>query len=301
VRGIPRRKGQEDGDSTDLSDEDDDDPRKTSRRRNKQVAPVVPNQADIEKAMEAARRNLGMTNGTTSSAPAVAAAPNNTEGGALSKGSLRQSAAPTASAPSSPAVTPATIEQKQKRGFMGSILRRNRNSSMSIQQVSAPSTPLANNSPKQPFPTQEAPPTPSTPSTPSRGKLVRRSSQQPKLTRGDSNFSNMTVPASAAAARKAEEDDWPLPPVPKITANGAVANGEDDRPSTSDGIHEQAVRLAKTMRPDMGRRSASGMSPPSVGFAEDVVDSKERRGVYSEKTGRKKKFSMLRRAFGLND
>jgi hypothetical protein len=53
VRGIPRRSGRNDGDSTDLEDEDDDaeDPRKASRRREKVVAPAVPDSAEVDRAM----------------------------------------------------------------------------------------------------------------------------------------------------------------------------------------------------------------------------------------------------------
>ena len=60
VRGIPRRKGQEDEDSTDLDDSDDDAPTRSSKRfggRTK-ATPIIPSQSDIDKVMELARRNV---------------------------------------------------------------------------------------------------------------------------------------------------------------------------------------------------------------------------------------------------
>jgi hypothetical protein len=53
VRGIPRRSGRNDGDSTDLEDEDDEEeePRKASRRREKVVKPAVPDPAEVDRAM----------------------------------------------------------------------------------------------------------------------------------------------------------------------------------------------------------------------------------------------------------
>ncbi|OQN96385.1 hypothetical protein B0A48_17637 [Cryoendolithus antarcticus] len=320
VRGIPRRKGQEDGDSTDLSGEEED-PRKAGRNRNKQSKPIVPDPADVEKAMAAARRNLGMTNGNTTTPttkPEI-------EGANLAKGSLRKPAEPIRTESAQP-VPGTPLETKQKRGFMGSLLRRNRNSSASVTQV-PPMAPMgiAPGTPAQTSP-QAAPPTPGS-ATPTRGKLVRRSSAQPSSPRpaahlrGESFMSTATAPAGPAVA-KIEEENWPLPPIPKITANG-VSTGVDDenRPNTSDGIHEQAVKLARTMRPTIDRRSVSGTMAGelggssvvgsgmetirererSVGFADSVVEPKERTGVYSMRTGRKKKFGLLRRAFGLND
>ena len=93
-----------------------------------------------------------------------------------------------------------------------------------------------------------------------------------------------------------------------------MTNG-NDRPNTSDGVNPEAIRLARTMRPDIGVRSQSGneLARPRVRIAADASGGDEdesaatspasdgRGGVYSKRTGKKKKFGMLRRAFGLND
>ncbi|EON65702.1 hypothetical protein W97_04941 [Coniosporium apollinis CBS 100218] len=92
VRGIPRRAGDEDRDSTDLSDEESD-----SGRRPKQHPPV-PTSADVSQAASA----RPMTNG-------------NPQGAALASGTLRDSSKPTAELPNGfPGTKP-----KPKRGFFG--------------------------------------------------------------------------------------------------------------------------------------------------------------------------------------
>jgi len=310
VRGIPKRRGQEDGDSTDLSDEDVD-PQKASRGRKKQGAPLVPDPSDVEKAMEVARRNLGMTNGTTTTTGADA---QSKQGGALSKGSLRQSQQLPEAPETNP--VPATTVTPKKRGFMGSILRRNKNSTSSVAQ-SVPSSPAAAAATASPRPSTAIPPRPMSPGPASpgspRGKLVRRSTAQSRLSQMDSNLSTTTPTTDAPPLPTTEKpDNWPLAPPPKVTANGvrpaSPSPGQDDRPMTSDGIHEQAVKLARTMRPDMSVRSSSArVGAPAakshVGFAPDakVEDGDGGKAMYSAKTGKKKKFGMLRRAFGLND
>ncbi|KAI6788474.1 hypothetical protein KC321_g18304, partial [Hortaea werneckii] len=171
VRGIPKRKGQRDGDSTDLSDEEVD-LRKASRKSGRQSKSYAPTSDDVDKAMAAARRNLGMTD-----APG---ANGMNQGSALSKGSLRKPAAD--EVPQSPIASemdPQSTPEKKRRGFMGSILRRNRNSSMSVQQ--APPSPQAAAAPESPS---------------MASKLARRGSQQPRMRRGDSYQSNITAPTS---------------------------------------------------------------------------------------------------------
>lgn len=263
VRGIPRRRDQQDGDSTDLSDEDDDSPRKASRGRDKQAKPVVPASADVEKAMAAARRNLGMTNG--SGAPGT---PPVNEGTALSKGSLRKTEPE----------RPLSPTGERKRSFMGSILRRNRTNSNASQQI-----PLG--SPPPPLPTQV------TPASPRPGKLQRRTSTATQ---------DYFVNTNPKTTHVEDDANWPLTPP-------TIRPGEL-RPSTSDGVsrHEQAVRLARAMRPDIGRSHSNAEDVYTnggshVGFAEDVKDVNGKANGYSSKTGKKKKFGMLRRAFGLDD
>jgi len=266
VRGIPRRRDQQDGDSTDLSDEEDYEPRQNSRGRDKQTKPIVPDAADIEKAMAAARRNLGMTNGNT-----VAGTPPVNEGSALTKGSLRKTEPERPQRPQSP------MDSPRKRSFMGSILRRNRTNSNASQQI-----PMS--SPPPPLPTQ--PPL----ASPRPGKLQRRTSTATQ------DYFNNTNPKTT---RVEDDPNWPLTP--------PVRPGEL-RPSTSDGTstHEQAVRLARSMRPDIGRSQSNSEdiyangNHHHVGFAPDVKDTNAKANGFSSKTGKKKKFGMLRKAFGLD-
>ncbi|KAK5134216.1 hypothetical protein LTR08_006876 [Meristemomyces frigidus] len=292
VRGIPRKQGQSDGDSTDLEGEDDG-PRKSTRARAKQNKPMVSNTADVDKAMEAARRNLGM--------PAIDAAPSRPQqGGAVSKGSFPL---PAAEEPPEPRSRPEDVlslsETPRKRGFLGSILRRNRGSTQSVQQA-VPSSPIQGSpiqahAPASPLasPPQGVP----IPSSPSTAKLVRRGSSQPKMKRGESYMSTSNSIFSTTAT---------YPPVPKVTANGVT--GVNGRPNTSDGPSSEAVKLARTMRPDLVQRSQSGRELGNR--VRIAAGSKEEDGseagnaaaaTYSARTGKKKRFPMLRRAFGLND
>jgi serine/arginine repetitive matrix protein 2 len=266
VRGIPRRRDQQDGDSTDLSDEDDDEPRKASRGRNMQSRPIVPDPSDVEKAMEAARRNLGMTNG--SAAPGALPV---TEGSALSKGSLRKAG------PDRP-LSPANEDSPKRRGFMGSILRRSRTYSNTSQKP-----PMA--SPPPPLPTNFAP------ASPRPGKLQRRTSTATQDRDYFNNNNPKTLPGEGDA-------NWPLTPPGRL---GEI------RPSTSDGVsrHEQAVLLARQMRPDIGRSQSNSegaiITGGHVGFADEANGMNGKSGAYGPKTQKKKKFGMLRRAFGLDD
>lgn len=245
VRGIPRRQGQNDGDSTDLSDEDE---QATSKRHEKFKAPIVPDPSDIDKAMDAARKKLGITDSS---------AQNGNQGGALAQGSLRDNA-PDANPEPVSVPTDAVDTTPRKRGLMGSILRRNRASTASVPEykgsTSMPSTPTAPTSVAA-APVSDVGGSPKGPE-----KLIRRSSYQsaPRMRRGDSNYSNATAPP---AVGESSVSDWPLPPVPQIPDGY-------DRPSTTEG---SGVRFAETPQ------------------------------VYSARTGKKKKFSMLRRAFGLHD
>ncbi|KAK3719967.1 hypothetical protein LTR37_004090 [Vermiconidia calcicola] len=301
VRGIPRQQGRDDGDSTDLSDEDDDPPRNASGKREKMALPMVPDPSDVEKAMAAAKRNLGMTDGVVRE---------NNEGDTLRKGTLRaQPQDQQGTTPSSPSTTAIAPTERKKKGFMGSILRRNRNSSSAVPQTGqagqaqVPASPILATPSSTQGEKQEAP---SNPSTPTRGKLVRKRSDQPTMRRGDSYLS--TAPAassntSSPAARK-EPENWPLPPAIPET-DGA---SQSDRPNTSDGVSPEVIKLAHTMRPDLAPRSKSGQQLNTgnrvrIQAGEEGSEPGERspKDIYSRRTGKKKKFSMLRRAFGIDD
>ena len=303
VRGIPRKEGQEDGDSTDLDDEDDGDRRKASRKREKMQVPLVPSSTDVEKAMAAAQRNLGITVSTPHESK------ESKEGSALARGSMRTKAEDEQyeSAAQAPDVKFAAPEKK-KRGF--SFLRRNRNSSSSVQQVvpsspaAVPASPAVATPASQTVTKQEPP---STPASPSAGKLIRRTSHEPKtlLNAAAATTSPDTSIGTSTTVGK-EGDDWPLPS-PKPATDGITQDPLDSsRPQTSDGFSPEAIKLAQTMRPDLGRRSQSGQQMGHrvrIQAGEEGSEPGERdpKAVYSRRTGKKKKFGMLRRALGIDD
>jgi len=120
----------------------------------------------------------------------------------------------------------------------------------------------------------------SVPAKVSRSDTVGSSPRSPKLQRKTGPNTLSQVP----------EDSWPLPLPPKI---GAIADG-DDRPNTSDGMSPQKNGI---VRPEIGKRRSTvdevGPAQRRVNFSTEPI--------YSQKTGRKKKFPTLRRMFGLND
>ena len=280
VRGIPRPAGRDDGDSTDL-DEEDGEPKKSKRNRNKQSKTFVPDPSEVDKAMEAARQKLGI--------PVEPQQPQRAtdEGSALNKGSMRtQDPAPEPkSRPEEMVVEPS---ERKRRGLSG-FLRRNRNSTTSVPQAeqstltAVPSSPIAavpppptkNEGLSSPIAAVPPPPAPAehTNSQSAMDKLIGRNSMTSRMKRGDSNFSSATAPAAVGPG----SENWPLPPpVPNIPSKFATARS---RPSTSDGNPGKPNRSASVHFDDA--------SKPGV--------------VYSQRTGKKKKFRMLRRAFGLND
>lgn len=294
VRGIPRRKDREDGDSTDLEEEDD-----APRRKGGKKGGLTQDPAEVDKVMALARRNLGMAE-----SPAAPSNQGPHEGALLQKGSLRvKPAGGVEDTPQSTASKPSDITfampEKKRRGFMGSILRRNRNSSSSIQQLtgsaSPPATPV---SPQQQLQQQansnriiERPtsPTPTSPTgRPPMAKLRKNSSQRvisrnssyladatpvaavpppppSALARGSSYMSNRNAaPATPSSTlpklSNQELDSWQRPTSPSVT-------GTPDRPTTSEGFSSDAVKLAHTLRPDLAPRSQSQQLPASSALA----------------------------------
>nr|POF06969.1 hypothetical protein CFP56_31593 [Quercus suber] len=329
VRGIPRKQGQTDGDSTDLEEEDDDnDQRKKSRKGTKQATSMITDPAEVERAMEAARLKLGIAPVD----PTPIAPKDTNEGVSLSQGSLRGASGMGDKPESKSRNEDAQINSTpKKRGFMGSILRRNRASSQSTVQMGAsnPQPPATPTSPVPPLPSLPIPASdqsqplssPVNPSSPSHGKLIRRNSAQPKPNpvRGNSWMSTATAPvttpgSSSNLPTQAEINSWPLSsphPGDKAYANGTAS----DRPNTSAGVTSaSALQLNPATRPDFRQRSQSGAdigahtsSRRSVRInagpgidQESIVDGEES-NAYNARTGKKKRFPMLRRAFGLND
>ena len=335
VRGIPRRSGQNDGDSTDLEDSDDEDdisaaaPAKAKGKGGKSKL-GQPTEAEIDAAMEVARKKLGIA------APASDAK----QGTALSRGSLRGKSAANGDAsqpepksrpedvrdsPPPPSVT-GVGETKKKRGLMGSLLRRNRSSVASVPTVAdlasyPPSPSLATPtkqtstgtttaSPPEAVMTTPPPATataagtdsPSSPFT----KLLRNSAP-PALKRGDSNYSTMTAPPDVRPPHG--DSPWPVPPVPPIPTSilSSSSGRMQARPSTSDGVDIETASApgdrrtsVRFMEIDADIAAAAGRKPNGAG-ANGTEKERDSRAVYSQRTGKKKKFGVLRRAFGLND
>ena len=268
VRGIPRRAGQDDDDSTDLDDSDDDTAarrRPASKRVSK--APVVPSQTDIDKVMEQARRNVAAQTGNSNIGLPEQTTPKK-------KVTLRTE--PETDGPvTNGHQSPSDPNLNKRRGLLGSIFGRKRTmSSSTIPRLQTTE------------PAQQQMSLPASPATPTRGKLQRRHTGQ--LSRQASSASVLQVnnmPAqnvSIPGAVSQTSQNWPLPP--PIPESEPV----EIRPNTSDG-----VSMPRTLRdrPDTMRRSQSGVD----------IGSKADNAIYSDRTGKKKRFGKLRKAFGLND
>lgn len=275
VRGIPRRRDQED-DSSDLDDSDDDRRRGRTKATNpSRVAntPLVPSQSDIDKAMEIARRNVAAMNGGRE--PGVPMAePVQSPAKQVMANPQPQANGFSASVPGTPT---------KRRGLLGSVLGRRRTSSLvAVPQLNTPQSP------------ESRPQSPSIRSP----KLQRRNT--PGFSRQNSTMSTafqqsaQTQEETVASRQGATTpQNWPLAPPPKVTADG-VSGGV--RPSTSDGT--ETVSMRKSMRrPDPIQRSQSGFD---MGSAKPVSNGMNG-AVYSERTGKKKKFGGLRKLFGLHD
>ncbi|TKA62331.1 hypothetical protein B0A49_12213 [Cryomyces minteri] len=217
--------------------------------------PIVPSSADIEKAMA----NKAAINGVKP------------EGTALAAGSLR--AAPPGQ--TNAALPNGVTGQKEKRrgGVFGSLMRRRTMSDASVMQTNpaaAPSTPQkaekvlgvgVTNRPTSPSP------------------------RSPKLQRRNTPTVNGLTATLSNQGGTGDSANWPLAPPPKV---GAM------RPATADGSgpSAEAIRMARTMRPDIGQRRSTGeVLAAGAGIG----------GVVSARTGKKKKFQGLRKIFGLRD
>ncbi|OCL11426.1 hypothetical protein AOQ84DRAFT_188991 [Glonium stellatum] len=234
VRGIPRKPGEEDRESTDLSDEDSDD----------EATGPGPSTKDFEKSA-----GPQLTNGK---AP-----------GAFIAGSLRKSKyADDQPKPKSPK------KEKSRRRFFGLGKKK----PLSVEPVEAPTAepvdvsqqgrPLTPIGEDKTFDTV-SPASPTGSPRPHNSRLQRRLSPQ---------------------WGRSTSDSWPLPQPPNVA--------QDARPQSSDG----AMATEKASRPGLSKRYSSATAPPNVGF-----DPKTGKEVVFGRTGKKKKFPMLRKVFGLND
>jgi serine/arginine repetitive matrix protein 2 len=314
VRGIPRRPGEEDGDSTDLEDEESDV------------------EAQVKKGAGNVRSTGEKVNGVAGGA-----------GKNLEKGTLRGSIHATQEERPIEASTTTTItggkeagvtKQKSKRSFFGFGKRKDKDKdslrSGQLSTVPERSTPPPTTAPTQPMLDKatkdeeieaETPASPISPIAASPTSPTR--SRSPKLQR-------------RSAPQRVMSDSWPLPP----------ASAEDERPGTADGVPGIDFKASESLakRPTFGQRISSfgqsslrtdggapmdiskssgasrrilGRGRGSIVFEEGggsetgelaaeerpakTVLRDEKGHVYSERTGRKKKFPMLRKVFGLDD
>jgi hypothetical protein len=234
---------------------------------------------------------------------------------------------------SAPGYTPSIIEKK-KRGLMDTILRRNRtNSSASMPPLDPNNPPMASDvppvpsvpaSPRLSTPTTDVPATPSTPQTSATpipaappatppttttvaatstdtpsplSKFLNRRSNPPVLRRDNSNYSTMTAPPDVRAS-----SDWAseAPPLPRMPSQVPTSNGNGKirasslRPNTSDG-NDAPHRRASVRFLEGDDDKAAEDEAKSIASPRRSVE------VYSQRTGKKKKFGLLRRAFRLDD
>lgn len=240
VRGIPRKTGEDDGDSTDLDDSDNERAVKI---------PPVPSSRDIDSV----HGKKTMVNG-------------NRPASILSTGSLRKGGDAGLGASKFANAPPERPQQKRRLSWLGMGGSKKRSSSMPPSITSPP---------------------------PSRGSDV---AVKPNLLRRST---------PTGLPQISEDSNWPL-----------ASPGDDaGRPSIADG---PGTKLGRgTLRPDVGKRrsTADYVGSERIATTEESVDGDaassggKRVGfnfesgepVYSERTGRKKKFGTLRKMFGLHD
>ena len=232
VRGIPRRSGQQSGDSTDLEDSEDEDkvmPLPSPIRSHKS-SPLAPNKNIPEGSVIAA--NSLTPNRSGLEASKYATAPDDVAN-----------------------------KDKKRHSFFG--LRGKKKDSAVIATPDSPH--LVN--PVAPFETHRRTFSLASMSTtserPRSPKLQRRNT--PDLTRITS-------------------DSWPLPSPP-------ASEGRISRPGTSGSAGALGTGV---MRPRFRKRHTTGQLT-------DVAETEEKPTVVSGRTGKKKKFPKLRKAFGLTD
>jgi len=240
VRGIPRKAGEEDGDSTDLEEELDDAP----------IPAATPAKATV-------------------TAPAANGSANG-QGAILASGSLRDSKH--ASLPS----FEGGGKSKAKRSFFGLGKKKTPAFPASAPQSTRSSAevpePIKAASFDIPAPPQHRNRDQSAPLTPiDEDKDFGTSAQ------------NSPQAGRSPKLQRRSTPEWPLPrnniPIPPIPEG-------DARPMSSDGIAPRRPRFALRTASQISSATAPDMAGRSVSYG---------------KTGKKKRFQGIRRAFGLND
>jgi serine/arginine repetitive matrix protein 2 len=218
VRGIPRKAGEEDGDSTDLEEEADETP-----------VPAATSIKDVGPSFPRNGSSSGHTNGTT-----------NGQGAILAAGSLRDS---------KHAPLPVESKSKAKRGFFGLGKKKTASSYNEPVGSSAPLAVPATAS--QPTNT----PIPEVPLPPQR---INRDQGLPLTPIDEDKDFSTPLGGSPETKRspklqRRSTPEWPLPhnniPVPPIP--------DDARPMSSDGIAPRRPRFAMRQSSQMSRVSTA--------------------------------------------
>lgn len=315
VRGIPRQTGQEEGDSTELEDSEDERPpprlstepigRLPRSSKDRPGTPPTSQVLSFGKSPGPAGIDVSQKSRPTEkqdpSSPTSPRSPNanghhangsTAEGKKLAAGTLRNDE---------------SEKDKTKRHSLLSFGKKSTSAETKISGLSESKWAQTPNSPS------------TRPDTPSRGfaktlrdskdgkdkakrhSMLRRLSMQSK-------DSATSTPASTPGGRPSK-DEFPFPPPPIPEEYRSPTSPKDKkRPNTSDGISKSeskdsaAPTSPKTkQRPGLGDQRVSTVSTPGhVGSGERKAKQKPE-PIVSTRTGKKKKFQGLRRAFGLND
>ena len=301
VRGIPRKQGQEEGDSTELDDSDAGSPTKNeaalprSSRDRPGTPPTSavlsfgksPHPAGIETSKHAPTSTESDARRPPTSPKAEHANGNPTEGKVLAAGTLRDAR---------------SAQDKDKRHSILGLGRKSK-ASEPQEQASLAESKWAN--------------TPSSagsrPQTPSKGfaKTLRdnkgdkdkekRGSVLRRFSIGSRDSSAPTTPTGG----KAGKEDFPFPPPPIPDKYKSSASPEGQRPSTSDGLTPVKATVdegvLRSTRPGLDRGDSAVTAPDPGQSTGSRRNRLQKDPIVSRKTGKAKKFQGLRRAFGLND
>ena len=309
VRGIPRPKGQDAGDSTELEDSDDEQSpsravhprqheRKTSSSKDRPGTPPTSQVLSFRKSSGPAGIDVDSKTQTPEKAPlqspTLASSPpqpngnqangHATEGKALAAGTLRKEE---------------PDQERLKRHSLLSFGKKPKPGLADSKWASPPNSPSSR---------------PQTPSKgfaktlrdnkdgkdkPKRHSMLRRLSATSK----DSDGSALMSPTEAKAAK----EDFPFPPPPIPEEYKSPTSPDTKRPNTSDGLSPSVSKPdtgESAQRPSMGEKRVSTMTAPTTidGRAVDQRAPGDRHDpIVSLRTGKKKKFQGLRRALRLND
>ena len=232
MRGIPRKAGEEDAESTDLEDEASD------------AEPAPVKDKDVEKSL------TNGVNGTTSKHATFAPT------------SLLKSK----HAPETPTFEPVK-KSKSKRGFFGLGKKKVNPVTPEPEPETKPAQPVSSDIPLPPNLTNR----PLTPIGEDATETPTDSPRPPKLQR------RLTPQWGRTAS-----DSWPL-------SQDNEAGTEPARPQTADGPPSRRL----SFRPGLSKRHSSAAS-------ESAMKEKDEEVVLG-RHGKKKRFPMLRKAFGLDD